>query len=81
MTIRKIEIDKDYTHVGLFVGMKKGDIFLVPYEESRHNGIKQEAARQNAKLRLTGKLQGKTDIKYRVSMTEYEGYTAIACIK
>lgn len=77
----KIVIDENYTHTGLFERMRKGDVFLVPYEEGRHNGIKQEAARQNAKLRLTGKLKGKTDIKYRVSKTENEGYTTIACIK
>ena len=63
----KIVIDENYTHTGLFERMRKGDVFLVPYEEGRHNGIKQEAAR--------------TDIKYRVSKTENEGYTTIACIK
>lgn len=79
--IREITVDENYQTVRLFDSMKKGDICKVPYDAKRHAGIKLEAARRNREARLLGKLKGKMDIKYRVSYTEYPGFTAIICLK
>ena len=45
------------------------------------NGIKLEASRRNRDLRLIGTLKNKMDVKYRVSATEYPGFSAIICLK
>lgn len=79
--IREITVDESYQTVRLFDTMKQGDIYKVPYDKKRHSGIKLEASRRNRDLRLTGVLKNKMDVKYRVSATEYPGYTAIMCIK
>ena len=74
--IREIVIDENYQTVRLFDSIEKGDIYKVPYDKKRHNGIKLEASRRNRDLRLMGKLKNKMDVKYRVSATEYPGYTS-----
>ena len=79
--IREIAVDENYQTVRLFDSIEKGDIYKVPYDKKRHNGIKLEASRRNRDLRLMGKLKHKMDVKYRVSATEYPGYTSIMCIK
>ena len=79
--IREIAVDENYRTVRLFDSIGKGDIYKVPYDKKRHNGIKLEASRRNRDLRLMGKLKNKMDVKYRVSATEYPGYTSIMCIK
>lgn len=79
--IREIVIDENYQTVRLFDSIEKGDIYKVPYDKKRHNGIKLEASRRNRDLRLMGKLKNKMDVKYRVSAIEYPGYTSIMCIK
>ena len=79
--IREIVIDENYQTVRLFDSIEKGDIYKVPYDKKRHNGIKLEASRRNRDLRLMGKLKNKKDEKYRVSAIEYPGYTYIMCIK
>ena len=79
--IREIVIDENYQTVRLFDSIEKGDIYKVPYDKKRHNGIKLEASRRNRDLLLMGKLKNKMDVKYRVSAIEYPGYTSIMCIK
>ena len=79
--VREIIVDENYQTVSLFNAMKKGDIYKVPYNKKRHNGIRQEAVRRNHDLRLTGVLKSKMDVKYRVSATEYPGFSAIICLK
>ena len=79
--IREIVIDENYQTVRLFDSIEKGDIYKVPYDKKRHNGIKLEASRRNRDLRLMGKLKNKMDVKYRVSAAVYPGYTSIMCIK
>lgn len=79
--IKEIVIDKNYTSIGLFRQMKPGDIFKVPFEPSRHCTLQSEASRQNRYARLTGELQSKLDLKFRVSETEYPGFTTIIRLK
>ena len=79
--IKEITVDENYQTVRLFDAMKKGDIYKVPYDKKRHNGIKLEASRRNRDLRLLGILKNKMDAKYRVSATEYPGFSAIICLK
>lgn len=79
--IKEISVDENYQTVRLFDNIKKGDIYKVPYNKKRHSGIKLEASRRNRDLRLTGVLKNKMDVKYRVSATEYPGFTSIMCIK
>ena len=83
--IREIAVDESYQTVRLFDTMKQGDIYKAASDvykrQKRHSGIKLEASRRNRDLRLTGVLKNKMDVKYRVSATEYPGYTAIMCIK
>mgnify|MGYP005613401889 FL=1 len=79
--VREITVDENYKTVRLFDEMKKGDIYKVPYDKKRHNGIKLEASRRNRDLRLIGVLKKKMDVKLRVSATEYPGFTAIICLK
>ena len=79
--IKEIVIDKNYTSTGLFRQMKPGDIFKVPFEPSRHCTLQSEASRQNRYARLTGELQSKLDLKFRVSETEYPGFTTIIRLK
>ena len=70
--VREITVDENYKTVRLY---------KVPYDKKRHNGIKLEASRRNRDLRLTGVLKNKMDVKYRVSATEYPGFSAIICLK
>lgn len=79
--IKEIMIDENYTHVGLFDSMKKGDVYKVPFEKKRYNGIRAEASRRNRTGRLLGELKTAMDVKFRVSATEYPGYISIICIK
>lgn len=79
--VKEITVDENYQTVRLFDAMKKGDIYKVPYDKKRHNGIKLEASRRNRDLRLLGILKNKMDAKYRVSATEYPGFSAIICLK
>lgn len=79
--IKEISVDENYQTVRLFDNIKKGDIYKVPYNKKRHSGIKSEASRRNRDLRLTGVLKNKMDVKYRVSATEYPGFSTIICLK
>lgn len=72
--VREITVDENYQTVRLFDEMKKGDIYKVPYDKKRHNGIKLEASRRNRDLRLIGTLKNKMDVKYRVSATGVSGF-------
>lgn len=65
--IKEIKVDENYQTTKLFDSIKVGDIYRIPFEDSRHTGIKMEAARRNKEARLTKKLKGKLDIMYRVS--------------
>lgn len=78
---KEITIDENYQTTRLFDNIKVGDIFKVPFDKSRHTGIKSEAARRNRDARLTKELMGKMDIKFRVSETEYPGFTSIMRLK
>lgn len=79
--IRTYEIDENYKTVRVFDEIEQGDIALIPFNKNRHLGIRSEAGRRNRDLRLIGVLKNKMDVKYRVSSTEYPGYTAVFCIK
>lgn len=79
--IKEIAVDESYQTTRLFDCMRTGDIFKVPYDKSRHSGIKMEALRRNRDARLTGRLEGKLDIMFRVSETESPGYTTIIRLK
>lgn len=78
---KRNRVNESYQTVRLFDVMKKGDIYKVPYDKKRHNGIKLEASRRNRDLRLIGVLKNKMDVKFRVSATEYPGFSAIICLK
>lgn len=79
--IKEIVIDENYSHVGLFEQMKKGDIFKVPFEKKRYNALRTEKTRQNQKARLTGELKNEMDVKFRISSTVNPGYITICRIK
>lgn len=55
--VKEIVIDESYQTTKVFDAMKVGDIYNIPYDESRHIGIKSEAARRNREARLTNKLK------------------------
>ena len=78
---KEIIPDDTYTIVGMFDKMQVGDLCKVPYETSRYNGIKTEAARRNRDARLTGELRGELDIKFRVSRVKHPGYTSVIRLK
>ena len=78
---KEIIIDENYKTTSLFDRMKVGDIYKVPYDPSRHNGIKSEASRRNKYARLSNELKGIQDIKFRVSEAVYPGFTSIIRIK
>lgn len=79
--IKEIVIDENYSHVGLFDSMKKGDIYKVPYEKKRLSGIRAEQYRKNRDARLTGELKTSMDTKFRVSASESPGYISIIRLK
>lgn len=79
--IKEITIDSNYRTTALFDTIQAGDIYKVPYEKSRHNGIRMEATRRNRDARLLGELKSRLDTKYRVSAAEYPGWTAIIRLK
>lgn len=79
--IKEINVDENYHTTRLFDSMEMGDICKVPFDKSRHSGIKMEALRRNRDARLTKKLNGKLDIMFRVSETESPGYTTIIRLK
>lgn len=79
--IKEIVIDENYSHVGLFDSMKKGDIYKVPYEKNRCSGIRAEAVRRNRDGRLLGNLKSAMDLKFRVSSKEFPGYISIIRLK
>lgn len=78
---KEIVIDENYQTTKLFDNIKVGDIFKVPFDESRHSGIKSEAARRNRDERLEKKLKGRIDLRYRVSKAVYPGFTSIIRLK
>lgn len=78
---KEIKVDENYQTTKLFDEMKIGDIYKVPFDKSRHSGIKAEASRRNKNARLLKRLRGKIDIMYRVSETENPGFTSIIRIK
>lgn len=79
--IKEIVIDESYKTVDLFDSIKVGDIYKVPYDDSRHRGIKMEAARRNRDARLEKRLKAKMDLMYRVSKIEYPGFTSVIRLK
>jgi len=79
--VKEIVIDESYQTTKVFDAMKVGDIYNIPYDKSRHIGIKSEAARRNREARLTNKLKAKIDLMFRVSKTEYTGYTSVIRLK
>lgn len=76
-----IELTEGCTITGIFDQMKVGDLFKIPFDESRYTGIKSEAARRNRDARLTKELKSGLDIKYRVSKVEHPGFTSVIRIK
>lgn len=68
--IIEVKIDEKYSTVGVFDMLESGnpgDVAKVPYEESRHTGIKQESQRRNMKARLLGEIgEGRECLKYKV---------------
>lgn len=79
--IKEIKVDESYQTTKLFDAMGVGDVYKVPYNKSRHTGIKSEAARRNKDARLVKKLKGRLDLMFRVSETEHPGFTSIMRIK
>lgn len=79
--VKEIVIDESYQTTKVFDAMKVGDIYNIPYDKSRHIGIKSEAARRNREARLTNKLKAKIDLMFRVSKIEYTGYTSVIRLK
>ena len=79
--IKEIKVDENYQTTKLFDSIKVGDIYRIPFEDSRHTGIKMEAARRNKEARLTKKLKGKVDIMYRVSKTDCPGFSSLIRLK
>ena len=78
---KEIVVDESYQARKLFDKMRVGDIYKVPYDKSRHTGIKSEAARRNRDARLTKKLKSNIDLMFRVSETANPGYTSIIRLK
>lgn len=78
---KEIVIDENYRTTKVFDEMRAGDVVKVPYSDSRHSGIKNEAARRNKVARLTKKLKGKIDLMYRVSKEEHPGFSSIIRLK
>lgn len=78
---KEIVVDESYQTSKLFDKMKVGDIYKVPYNKSRHVGIKAEAVRRNRDARLTNKLKSNIDLMFRVSETANPGYTSIIRLK
>lgn len=54
---KEIVIDENYRTTKVFDEMRVGDVVKVPYSDSRHSGIKSEAARRNKVARLTKKIE------------------------
>ena len=79
--VKEIVIDENYRTVSLFDNMKKGDIYKVPYDKSRSNGIRTEASRRNREARLRGELKFNMDLKFRTSEFENPGFTTIFRLK
>lgn len=79
--IKEVLINDDYRVVDIFDNMKVGDIYKVPYDESRYNSIRLEAVRRNKYARLEKKLKSRMDIMYRVSKIEYPGFIAVIRLK
>ena len=78
---KEIVVDESYQTRKLFDKMRVGDIYKVPYDKSRHTGIKSEAARRNRDARLTKKLKSNIGLMFRVSETANPGYTSIIRLK
>lgn len=76
-----IEVKDGFTITGMFDRMQIGDIYKIPYNKSRHSGIKSEAARRNRDARLIKELQNRMDLRFRVSEVEYPGYTSVIRLK
>lgn len=79
--VREITIDENYSHVGVFNSMKKGDIVKVPFDKARYSAIRTEASRRNYIDRATGKLKNLLEASYRVSVRENPGYITIMKMK
>lgn len=78
---KEIIVDEKYRTTKLFDMMKVGDIYKVPFDKSRHTGIKSEAVRRNREARLVNKLKANMDLMFRVSKTEHPGYISIIRLK
>lgn len=76
-----IKVNEGFTITGMFDEMKKGDFFMVEFDQKRHTGIKMEAYRRNDKARYMKKVKYKKDLVFRVSKTEKPGFTSIIKVK
>lgn len=47
--IKEIKVDENYQTTKLFDSIKVGDIYRIPFEDSRHTGIKMEAPEETKK--------------------------------
>jgi len=79
--VKEITISDSFKITSLFDNLKIGETAKVPFDKSRHSGIKSEAARRNRDARLTKLLKSKIDLMFRVSETEYPGYTSVIRLK
>lgn len=79
--VKEIKVDANYQTTKVFDEMRVGDVCKVPFDKSRHTGIKMEASRRNRDARLIKKLKNKMDIRFRVSSVEYPGYSTIMRVK
>lgn len=68
--ITEVKIDENYSTVGVFDMLEAGspgDVAKVPFDESRHTGIRQESHRRNMKARLLGEIgEGRECLKFKV---------------
>ena len=68
--ITEVKIDENYSTVGVFDMLEAGspgDVAKVPFDESRHTGIKMESQRRNMKARLLGEIgEGRECLKFKV---------------
>ena len=57
---------------------KPGDVAKVPFDESRHTGIKQESQRRNMKARLLSEIgEGRECLKFKVYASGNDQMTMI----
>ena len=79
--MEKIKNERDCTIESLFQQVGVGNYLHVSKEAYDSTSISTESSRQNRYARLTGELNGRMDVKYRVKTTIKEGYTTIFQLK